>query len=435
MNGRATPGHTWTIPLAPLASGEQSDRRLAAPGSRATVQGLSRREVKPFSLLGVTWTRPSSELDATVKVRTRSVDSGEWTRWQEVKVHPDHGPGEAEQANGRIRGGTAPLWVGPSNGVEVKVVPASHPASADSSTDRATASTAAATATRAPQLPEGLRLDMIDPGEAASGTTVPGPAKDQPDTSRGATAPAKAPAARDTEARSQNGPGGPAAAGTQMIKPEDARRNRASGPYVGPRPRIVSRAGWGADESLRESEFRYTGTVRLAFVHHSDTGNSYTCAEAPALIRAIYRYHVLSNGWRDMGYNFLIDKCGTIYEGRAGGVTKPVMGAHTYGFNSNSMGVAVLGSFMATRPSASAVRSVADLTAWKLGLFGVDPAASVTVTSGGGTMYPRGTRVRMRTISGHRNAYNTDCPGDLLYSRLGSIRSTAAALQGRAARK
>lgn len=82
-----------------------------------------------------------------------------------------------------------------------------------------------------------------------------------------------------------------------------------------------------------------------------------------------------SNGWRDIGYNFAVDKCGNIYEGRAGGVTKAVMGAHTLGFNTNSMGIAVLGTFSKSNPPAAAVTAIAKLTAWKLGLFGANPAA------------------------------------------------------------
>ncbi len=127
-------------------------------------------------------------------------------------------------------------------------------------------------------------------------------------------------------------------------------RQRAK-PYVGPRPRIVTRRGWGANEGLRERKFVYTKKVKAAFVHHTASGNNYRCSQSPSLIRSIYRYHVKSMGWRDVGYNFLVDKCGNIYEGRAGGVAKPVLGAHTLGFNTNSMGIAVLGSYGAKKPS------------------------------------------------------------------------------------
>jgi uncharacterized protein with LGFP repeats len=202
-------------------------------------------------------------------------------------------------------------------------------------------------------------------------------------------------------------------------------------PHIGPRPKIVSRRGWGVDESLRERGFVYTKKVKAAFVHHTDSGNTYSCAQAPSVIRGIYRYHVKSMGWRDIGYNFLVDKCGTVYEGRAGGVTKAVLGAHTLGFNNNSMGIAVLGRFGSTKPSGAAVKAIARLTAWKLGLYGVDPRGKTYLTSGGGNLYPKGKNVRLNVISGHRDGYATDCPGKRLYAKLGSARSSAARYQGR----
>lgn len=166
-------------------------------------------------------------------------------------------------------------------------------------------------------------------------------------------------------------------------------------------------------------------------MHHSATGNNYKCSQAPSVIRGIYRYHVKSMGWRDIGYNFLVDKCGNIYEGRAGGVAKPVMGAHTLGFNSNSMGVAVLGTFGSSKPPAAAVDALARLTAWKLGLYGVNPSGKTYLTSAGGNLYPKGKSVRLNAISGHRDGFATECPGRRLYDKLGTARSTSASLQGR----
>ncbi|MFD8795621.1 peptidoglycan recognition protein family protein, partial [Streptomyces vinaceus] len=211
----------------------------------------------------------------------------------------------------------------------------------------------------------------------------------------------------------------------------DGSLTAAARPYIGPRPRIVTRLGWGADESLRESGFVYTGTVKAAFVHHSASGNNYACKDAPAVLRSLYRYHVVSSGWRDLGYNFAVDKCGTVYEGRAGGVAKAVLGAHTMGFNTDSMGVAVLGTYTSTKPPAAAVKAVAQLTAWKLGLFNRDPRATTTLKSGGGNRFKKGTNVKLNVISGHRDGFATECPGKLLYAQLPPTRTTSAKLQGR----
>ncbi|WP_236243399.1 peptidoglycan recognition protein [Streptomyces sp. CC228A] len=205
----------------------------------------------------------------------------------------------------------------------------------------------------------------------------------------------------------------------------------AAAAHTAPKPKIVTRKGWGADESLRESAFLYTSTVRAAFVHHSATGNDYTCAQAPSVLRSIYRYHVTSLGWRDIGYNFAIDKCGTIYEGRAGGVAKPVQGAHTLGFNSQTTGIAVLGTFTSSAPPAAVTTAAAKLTAWKLGLHGRDPRGTATLTSGGGNLYKKGTKAKLKAVSGHRDGYATECPGAKLYQKLGAIRTAAAAYQGR----
>jgi uncharacterized protein with LGFP repeats len=171
--------------------------------------------------------------------------------------------------------------------------------------------------------------------------------------------------------------------------------------------------------------------VKAAFVHHTASGNNYRCAQAPSVIRSIYRYHVKSSGWRDIGYNFLIDKCGNIYEGRAGGVAKPVMGAHTLGFNTNSMGIAVLGSFGTREPARRRGEAIAKLTAWKLGLFGANPKGKTYLKSGGGNLYRKGKNVRLNVISGHRDGFATECPGGRLYAKLGTARVTSARYQGR----
>jgi uncharacterized protein with LGFP repeats len=117
----------------------------------------------------------------------------------------------------------------------------------------------------------------------------------------------------------------------------------------------------------------YGKAVKVVFVHHTDTGNDYSCADSPAVVRSIFLYHVQTNGWNDIGYNFLVDKCGTLFEGRSGGVDAPVIGAHAYGFNTDSAGVAVLGTFTDVAPPQPALDTVARVAAWKLGLDGGSP--------------------------------------------------------------
>jgi hypothetical protein len=199
-------------------------------------------------------------------------------------------------------------------------------------------------------------------------------------------------------------------------------------------PAIYTRAQWGADESLRRSACPegpdYNSTIKIGFVHHTDTPNDYSASDVPSIIRSIYAYHVKSNGWCDIGYNFLIDRFGRIWEGRYGGITKAVVGAHTGGFNTDSFGVAAIGTYTSTQPSSAMLSAYEHLFAWKLGLYFRDPTgADYLVSSGGGTdKWPTGQRVRFYRISGHRDAGNTTCPGDALYSKLSTLRSATRSL-------
>ncbi|MFJ8628695.1 peptidoglycan recognition protein [Kitasatospora sp. NPDC093550] len=361
--------------LAPAAVAEPVPTEQTSAGG-GTVTSLSlasaehsvtQRATKPFSLVGVSWDDPRQSLAGTsIRVRTRSLATGTWGDWRRLDVEGEDAPDERDGRSG-IRGSTAPLWTGPSNGVAIEVTPGPN------------------------GLPAGLRAELVDPG-------------------KGASAPASAP----------------------RTLPGETATHRDVADHEGPRPGIVTRAGWGADESLREPGFVYTGTVKAVFVHHTATATDYACSDAPQMIRAIYQYHVQSNGWRDIGYNFLVDRCGTIYEGRAGGVAQPVLGAHTLGFNTDSTGVAALGTFTSDGPPQQLVDGVSKIAAWKLGLTGQDASGQTNLTSGSSqSRYPKGTVVSFDTVSGHRDAFATECPGDGLYNRLGDIRSWAAHLQGR----
>jgi len=193
-------------------------------------------------------------------------------------------------------------------------------------------------------------------------------------------------------------------------------------------PPIVTRARWGADERLRKGRPRYASAVHAAFVHHTVQTNTYTRAESAALVRADYLYHVQSRGWDDIGYNFLVDRFGQVFEGRAGGVDQPVVGACTAGFNTGTSCVALLGTFTAAKPPGPMVAAVTGLLAWKLDLDHVDPLATTVLTSAGGgtSRYGKGTRVRLRTVSGHRDTSYTACPGDAAYAMLPSLRAAVA---------
>ena len=194
-------------------------------------------------------------------------------------------------------------------------------------------------------------------------------------------------------------------------------------------PTWVTRAGWGADESLRKGS-PVTAPVKMAFVHHTAGSNEYTRQQAAALVRGIYVYHTTSLGWSDIGYNFLIDRFGTIYVGRAGGPRQGVVGAHVYGFNTGSTGVSVMGTHTSQAPSPAVTDALIRLLAWKLELHGVDPLASIRMTCGASDKFTAGQTVTLPAISGHRDANYTECPGAALYAELGAVRTAVGARIG-----
>ncbi|WP_380158079.1 N-acetylmuramoyl-L-alanine amidase [Kineococcus sp. R86509] len=195
-------------------------------------------------------------------------------------------------------------------------------------------------------------------------------------------------------------------------------------------PGVRSRAEWGADESLRRGEVEYSATIRAAVVHHTADGGDYSASQVPSVIRGMYRYHTQTLGWNDLGYNVVVDRFGGIWEGRAGGTTRPVVGAHAGGFNADTFGVSMMGDFTSKAPSDACLQSVAAVIAWKFALHDLDADAPARLTSaGGGTArYPAGETVSLRTINGHRDVGYTACPGDVGYTRMDDVRGRVAAL-------
>ncbi|MFF9062664.1 N-acetylmuramoyl-L-alanine amidase [Streptomyces sp. NPDC014882] len=405
---------------------------LALKGVAADRRELPRTDTEPFSLLGVTWTGGAERLAGTAQVRTRSTATGEWSAWRDLELDAD----PLDRPGPKVRGTSEPLWVGPSDGVEARVVRGDGTAAA---------------------LPAGLRVDMVDPGvvtdaetrtgtETAAFVTEPSPGTTDPGTTDPSASPADtapAPSGEPTDTASASpadtAPEATASAPTDTASPDTSPSATAPAPTVPtapastvPRPPILSRADWGADESITADAAEYNDDVKVMFVHHTAGSNDYTCDQAPAVIRSIYTYDVQALGWKDIGYSFLVDKCGTLYEGRRGGTDLPVFGAHTYGWNRESAAVAVIGDQTQTAATSATLTSVARLAAWKLGQYGADPAGTVELTAGAtqknlsGTAFTTGSRYTFDRISGHRDGYNTVCPGGLLYDQLPAVRALAA---------
>ncbi|MEU8223229.1 peptidoglycan recognition protein [Kribbella sp. NPDC048915] len=313
---------------------------------------------EPYAMVGVTW--PAGVRDVTAKVRVEH--DGRWTDWQPLQVDDDHGPDpSAPEATGREgtgRGGTEPLWVGNATGVQARVV----------------------TATGA--VVPGARVVLIRPGVLST----------------------------DAEADTGDLGGGVAATASRA-------------PY--PMPLMVSRKRWGADERLRAHSGadcvppKYTTTVLAAFVHHTADRNDYSRTDVPAMVRAMYAYHVKSRGWCDLGYNFLVDRFGRVFEGRYGGAQLPVLGAHTASYNANSFGVAVIGNFEQTAPPPAMLEATARVIAWKLDANYRSPLGTVVLAGNS-----------LHTVSGHRDTKPTACPGTQLYKQLGWLKQRVNTLMG-----
>lgn len=268
----------------------------------------------------------------------------------------------------------------------------------------------------------------------------PDPGTEEYENARGGTAPLLTDGAEGVEVRLVADDGAPEGAQVELVDAGDLGAGAsleqaplgAAEAAVG-RPTIISRAGWGADESLRRGTASYTGSAGVAVIHHTASTNSYSGQSgAMSQLRSIYAYHTRSLGWADIGYNFLVDKEGRIYEGRAGGVDRPVQGAHSGGFNSGTFGVSALGNYEQTTAPTAMVEGIARLIAWKQSIQYGNTRGTTTLTSaGGGTArFPKGSKVTVNNIIGHRDVGLTACPGANLYGHLATIRQRAAAILG-----
>ena len=201
---------------------------------------------------------------------------------------------------------------------------------------------------------------------------------------------------------------------------------RAAQPKRAPMPPVLKRNQWRPNPRYLNGQPDYLPTIKQVHVHHTVTANGYRGQDVPAILRSMYSYHTNTLGWRDIGYNFLIDRFGRIWEGRSGGIGRLVLGAHTLGFNGSSVGISLIGNFETARVSKSAQTSLVQLAAWKLDRFGRNPAGTIKVKSSGSDRFRAGARVTLPVIDGHRDTNETACPGRYAYAKLPSVRQRTA---------
>jgi hypothetical protein len=330
----------------------------------AELRGSAALEVDPGKRFNLVGLRWVGGGEPDIEMRSRR-DGGRWTAWVKVRTHQEDAPDPGRES-GRDNGVSDPVWVGEADEVQVRGAKRLRRV-------RFHFVNATGTATAADRARTALRRSVNSGLVSLARTLDP-----------------------DAEAQEQQ-------------------------------PPIVPREAWGAQDCPPRSPPSY-GEVKAAFVHHTVTTNEYTPAEAPAAVLAVCRYHRNSNGWDDIGYNFVVDKYGTIYEGRAGGVDQAVIGAQAAGYNAQTTGISNLGTYTDVGQSEAALDAMARLIRWKLPLHGQPTSGSVTVTSAGGSSnrYPAGTQVTLDRISGHRDGNATACPGDSLYAQLPDLRARAA---------
>jgi hypothetical protein len=288
-----------------------------------------------------------------------------WSAWERLVVEPDEGPDQAEERRGSARVFAGPIWIGTANAAELR-----YAAPAGGATVR------------------DMRLHLVNTLGNATDPNI----------------------------------------FTKIVGAVSSFFRGSKAHAMTVQPGIITRAQWGADESIRECCPRYASAVHMAFIHHTAGSNSYSASESAAVVRSVYAFHVKNRGWSDIGYNFLVDRYGQIFEGRYGGMTLPVIGAHVKGFNTGSTGISLMGTFTSSSPTSAMVASLKNLLAWKLDVHHVPPVGTVVMTSGGSDLYPVGAKKTFNRISGHKDGQQTSCPGSKAYNLLPSIRSSVAVI-------
>jgi hypothetical protein len=411
--GKYTPPVSITeLNIAPVATSS------ALSGGKRVTTLLVAQTVKPFTLVGLTWVG-SVPLGTEFNVRVR--ESGIWSEWFNLEYNEYRGVGKDGSESIATRVGSDPLLTGIADGVEVAMLNASGAAP----TQMKVTLVGSTVTIQDENIAESVLEDNLFSQSSVISKAVTQNAFFQTKTFQ-----------------------------TQSISTatNDAVQSQAISSLVGavvspqgalvPRPRIVSRAEWGADETWRDPVPKMGTTLLAGFLHHTASTNSYTPEQAPAQMRTLYAYFTQSLNYADMGYNFLVDKYGTIYEGRSGctygdlacdGAAMPAQGAHTAGLNANTFAVSAIGNYDVLAPAdpAAMVESIASLMAWKLAPYGLDPNATAYILStdtSGASKYSAGQTAVTQVISGHRDVGRTACPGRFMYPYMGDIRARATQL-------
>jgi hypothetical protein len=345
-------------------------------------------DISTFTLVGLTW---QGQISSETKFKVRVKESGNWSTWFDFAKADYHEPDISDGADARF--GTDPLLTGLADGVELKI------------------------SGKLEGLPKDLRMALINSEVTSQDKAIAIESKSQ---------------------FSKNGT--KSMFGSSALPPGSV--TTPSGTVVA-KPKIVTRAEWGANEAWRDRVPKMGKTIKAGIVHHTASTNNYTAEQSPAQMRILYSYFTKTLKYADMGYNFLVDKYGTIYEGRNGCVYKttkacdgtalPAQGAHTAGFNVDTFSISAIGNYDVLAPAnpAAMVDSISALMAWKLAPYGLDPNANTKIVStdtSGSSKYRKGQEATLKVVSAHRDVGKTACPGRYFYPYMDEIRDRTAAI-------
>ncbi|MEH3034683.1 MAG: SpoIID/LytB domain-containing protein [Aeromicrobium erythreum] len=349
---------TTTAPSAsrePAGDHAEGDGHDHAEGP--VVAELDKTRVKSFGLVGVTWAPDDSVKGVEVEVRTRS--KGTWSAWRHLHQDPD--------GQGVGRPATEAEWVGDADGVAARV-------------------------TAAQGTPKDVKIATIDGGDDPTPTTG---------------------TSGDTTASPAGLPAGSASTDASPAGFVQTASSDGS-PTFTPRPAIITRSKWGAISGGKCDSPTYGSTTMGVVVHHTVGSNSYSKSQSASIVRATQKYHVNGRGWCDIGYNFLVDKYGQIFEGRKGGIDRNVRAAHSgnNAVNTYTTGISMMGTFSKIEPSAAQKTAMVKLVGWRL---------ATTLRPATGT-YSLGGK-KLNRIAGHRDVIGTECPGAAAYRWLSETKA------------
>ena len=361
-------------------------------------------EVDRFFVAGFTWTG-GADLPDGVRIYLRVRENGSWSPWY-LSEAADSGRDD------RATPGTGEFVTGGADAIQASVVGSS--------------------------LPAGLKLALV-------------PSRPQGEEVLGAddlktTEAAPTPVIEDASATDNQGTQVDPAAMTLSASPAPVAQPAAASvaapaavPVVAPAATtanglpvaVTTRAEWGANASYMSWDPEYARAGHVV-VHHTAGTNSYSAGQSASIVRGIYYYHAVVLDWGDIGYNFLVDKFGTVFEGRSGSVAAPAgrmsIGAHARGVNTGTMGISMMGDYSTVSPSDAQLSSVGKMAGWFLKRAGISDVTGwaglhVWTTE----RYQAGSTISMPRILGHRDVGYTTCPGNVGYSKLGAIRAIAKA--------